>query len=184
LRIQLGSRSGDWVIIRFRLGHIHIYLHIILVNSTFDKANTQKATDESTKMAKTRRTPLPQKYPAKANASVNKMKGSATTSPHSPNESDESGKPAVPDEGEVKVEVEQNNKVEEILADDGTAGIQSIREAAAAVVALFGATRKKIGTKSIQEEDAGEETCPPPPVITRYFGYVYSNFSGTMLNMA
>jgi hypothetical protein len=47
-RIQLGSRSGDWVSIRFRLGHIHIYIQIILFNPTLDKGNIQKATDEST----------------------------------------------------------------------------------------------------------------------------------------
>jgi hypothetical protein len=123
-RIQVSSRSGDWVIIRFRLGHIHIYIQIIFVNSTFDKANTRKATDEYTTMAKMRRTPRPQKSPAKAKAAVNKMKGAATTAPHSPNESDksaESKEPDVPDDAEVKVEVEQNNKVDEILADDGMA---------------------------------------------------------------
>jgi hypothetical protein len=37
--IQLDSHSGDWVISRFRLGHIHIYIQIILVNSTLDMAN-------------------------------------------------------------------------------------------------------------------------------------------------
>jgi hypothetical protein len=72
-RIQLGSRSGNWVIIRVRLGHIVIYIQIILVNSTLDRANIRKATDESTTMAKTRRTPRQQKSPAKAKATVNKM---------------------------------------------------------------------------------------------------------------
>jgi hypothetical protein len=47
------------------------------------------------------------------------------------------------DEAEVKVEVEQKNKVDEIIADDGTTGIQSVLEAAAAVVSLSGATTKK-----------------------------------------
>jgi hypothetical protein len=69
-------------------------------------------------MAKTRRTPRPQKSPAKANAAVNKMKGAATTAPRSPDE------PDVPDEAEVKVgiesvvwdhpEAEQKIKVDEI----------------------------------------------------------------------
>jgi hypothetical protein len=49
----------------------------------------------------------------------------------------------VPDEAEVKVEVEQKIKLDEILADDGGTGIQSILEAAAAVVSLSGATTKK-----------------------------------------
>jgi hypothetical protein len=139
-RIQLGSRSGDWVIIRVRLGHIVIYIQIILVNSTLDNAHIRKAIDESTTMVKTRRTPRPQKSPAKVKAAVNKMKGAATTVPRSPNESDE---PDVPDEAEVKVEVEQNIKVDEILVDDGAIGIQSVLEVAAAVVSLSGATTKK-----------------------------------------
>jgi hypothetical protein len=108
-RTQLGSRSGNWAIIRFRLGHIHIYIQIILVNSTLDKANIQKATDESTTMVKTRRNPRPQKSPAKSKAEVNKTKGATTTAPHSPNESDE---PDVPDEEEVKVEAKQKIKVD------------------------------------------------------------------------
>jgi hypothetical protein len=95
-------------------------------------------------MAKTRRTPRPQKSPAKAKAAVNKIKGVAPTAPpHSPNESDESDDPDVPDEAKVKVEVEQKNEVNEILADDGTTGIQSVLEAASAVVSLSGATTKK-----------------------------------------
>jgi hypothetical protein len=148
-RIQLGSRSGDWVIIRFRLGHINIYIQIILVNSTFDNGNTRKVTDESITMAKTRRTPRPQKSPAKAKAAVNKMKGAATTAPRSPDEPDE---PDVPEEAESKVGIEsvvwdhpeavQKIKADEISVDDGTTGIQSVLEAAAAAVALSGATRK------------------------------------------
>jgi hypothetical protein len=116
LRIQLGSRSGDWIIICFQLGHIHIYIQIILVNSTLDMANIQKATDKSTTMAKMRRTPHPHKSPAKAKAAVHKMKGAATTAPHYPNKSDE---PDMPDEAEVKVEAEQKIKVDEISVDDG-----------------------------------------------------------------
>jgi hypothetical protein len=54
-------------------------------------------------MAKTRKTPRPEKSPAKAKAAVNKMKGGATTAPPSPDESDE---PDVPDEEEVKVGIE------------------------------------------------------------------------------
>jgi hypothetical protein len=145
-RVQLGSRSGDWVIIRVQLGHIVIYIQIILVNSTLDKANIRKATDESKIMAKTRRTPRPQKFPAKVKAAVNKMKGAATTVPHFPNESDEPDAPDapdVPDEAEVKVEVEQNIKVDYFFADDGATGIQSVLEAAAAVVSLSGATTNK-----------------------------------------
>jgi hypothetical protein len=148
-RIQLGSCSGDWVIIRVRLGHIVIYIQIILVNSTLDKANIRKATDECTTMAKTRRNHCPHKSPAKAKAAVNNMKGAATTAPHSPNANDDSAEPdvpdmpAMPDEVEVKVEVEQNIKVDEILSADGATGIQSVLEAAAAVVSLSGATTKK-----------------------------------------
>jgi hypothetical protein len=48
------------------------------------------------------------------------MKGVATTAPHSTNESD---KPDVPDEAEVKVEAEQNIKLDEIYVDDGAKGI-------------------------------------------------------------
>jgi hypothetical protein len=102
-------------------------------------------------MAKTRRTPRPQKSPAKAKAAVNKMKGAATTAPHSPDKFD---KPDVPDKAEVKLgiesvvwdhpEAEQNIKADEISVDDGTTGIQSVLEAAAAVVALSGATRKTL----------------------------------------
>jgi hypothetical protein len=86
-------------------------------------------------MAKTRKTPCPQKSPAKAKAAVNKMKGAATTAPYSADESDE---PDVPDEAEVKVEiesvvwdhpeVEQKIKVDEISVDDGAKGIQSVME--------------------------------------------------------
>jgi hypothetical protein len=43
----------------------------------------------------------------------------------------------------VKVEVEQTIKVDEILTDDGATGIQSVLEAASAVVSLSGATTKK-----------------------------------------
>jgi hypothetical protein len=49
----------------------------------------------------------------------------------------------VPEEAEVKVEVEQNNKINESLADDGTTGIQSVLDAASSVVSLSGATTKK-----------------------------------------
>jgi hypothetical protein len=142
-RIQLGSRSGDWVIISFRLGHIHIYIQIILFNSTLDKANIQKATYESTTMAKTRRTPRPQKSPSKAKASVNQMKGAATNAPHSPNQSNDSNEHGVPDEAEVKEEAEQKIKVDDIFVDDGTTGIHSAMEAAAAVVFLLVVTTKK-----------------------------------------
>jgi hypothetical protein len=41
------------VIIRFRLGHIHIYIQIILVSLALDETNIRKATHESTTMAKT-----------------------------------------------------------------------------------------------------------------------------------
>jgi hypothetical protein len=104
-----------------------------------DKATIQKSTDKSTTMAKTRRTPRPQKSPAKAKGSVNKIKGAATTAPHFPNESDE---PDVPDEAEVKVEAEENIKVDEISLDDGATGIQSVMEAAAAAVYLSDVTTK------------------------------------------
>jgi hypothetical protein len=108
-----------------------------------DEANIQKATDESTTMAKTRRTPRPQKYPAKAKAVVNQMKGAANNAPHSPNDSNDSNEPDMPDEAEVKVEAEQNIKVDKIFEDDGATGIQSVMEAAAAVVYLLGVTTKK-----------------------------------------
>jgi hypothetical protein len=54
-------------------------------------------------MAKTQKNHCPQNSPAKANTAVGKMKGAATTAPHSPDESD---KPDVPDEAEVKVGIE------------------------------------------------------------------------------
>jgi hypothetical protein len=142
-------------------------------------------------MAKTRRTPRPQKSPAKAKAAVNKMKGAATTAPHSPSKSEE---PDVPDEGEVTVELEPNIKVDKNLAYNGTTGIQSVLDAAAAVVALSGATRKKlvpaIGAKKPNAKipsPSKRKTLakkPAPPVTTRYFGYVSPNFAGTRLKMA
>jgi hypothetical protein len=153
-RIQLGSHFGDWVIIHFRLGHIHIYIQIILVNPTLDKANIRLSTDKSTTMAKKRKTPHPQKSSAKAKAEVNKMKGAATTALRSPEESNESYEPDVPDEAEVKVgiesvvwdhpEAEEKIKADEISVDDGATGIQSVMEAAAAaVVSLSGVTTMK-----------------------------------------
>jgi hypothetical protein len=71
------------------------------------------------------------------------MKGAATTAPRYFNESDDSDEPEVPGEAEVEVEVEQKIKVDEIVADDGATGIQSVLEIAAAVVSLSGATTKK-----------------------------------------
>jgi hypothetical protein len=124
----------------------------LLIRHWTRQANIQKATHESTTTAKTRKTPRPQKSPAKAKAVVNKMKGSATTAPRYPDESDE---PDMPDEAEVKVgiesevwdhpEAEKKIKADEISVDDDTTGIQSVLEAAAAaaVVSLYGATMKK-----------------------------------------
>jgi hypothetical protein len=152
-------------------------------------------------MAKTRRNPRPHKSPAKAKASVNKMKGAATSAPRSPDESDE---PAVPDEAEVKVgiesvvwdhpEAEQKIKTDKISVDDGTTGIHPVLEAAASVVALSGATRKKVapafGAKkpnAKKPSSSKRKTLakkPAPPATTRYFGYVSPNFAGTRLNMA
>jgi hypothetical protein len=78
-------------------------------------------------MAKTLKTPRPQKSPAKAKAAVNKMKGVATTASRYPDKSDK------PDEAEVKVgiesvvwdhpEAEQRIKTDEISVDDGATGI-------------------------------------------------------------
>jgi hypothetical protein len=61
--------------------------------------------------------------------------------------------PHVPDKAEVKVgiksvvwdhpEAEQKIKVDEISVDDGATGIQSVMEAAAAVVSLSGVTTTK-----------------------------------------
>jgi hypothetical protein len=83
-------------------------------------------------MAKKRKTPRPQKSSAKAKAAVNKMKGAATTAPRPPDESDK------PDEAEVDVETE-TKKSDEISVDDGTVtGVQSVMEAASAVVSLSG----------------------------------------------
>jgi type IV secretory pathway VirB10-like protein len=123
---------------------MHIYIQIILFNTTLDKGNIQKATDESTTMAKARRTPRPRKSPAKAKAAVNQMMGDATNAPHSPNQSDDSDEPDVPDEAEMKVEAEQKIQVDDFFVDDGATGIQSVMEAAAAVVSLSGVTTKKI----------------------------------------
>jgi hypothetical protein len=88
-------------------------------------------------MGKTRRTPRPHKYPAKAEAAARKMKGAATTAPRSP---DEVGIETVVWD---HPEAEQKIKSDEISVDDGTTGIQSVLEAASAVVALSGVTRKK-----------------------------------------
>jgi hypothetical protein len=52
-----------------------------------DPEKNLKATDESTTMAKTRKTPRPQKSSAKA--ALNKMKGAATTDTPPSDESDE-----------------------------------------------------------------------------------------------
>jgi hypothetical protein len=203
-RIQLGSRSGNWVIIRFRLGHIHIYIQIILVYSTLDKANIRKATHESTTMAKARKTPRPQKYPAKTKAAVNKMKGAATTAPGYPDESDE---PDMPGEAEVKVgiesvvwdhpEAEQHIKSDEMSVDDGATGIQSVLEAAAAVVSLSGVTTKKTVLAVGPNKPKAKKPSPSkrktpvskakkhgPQVMNRYFGYIFLNSAGTMLIMA
>jgi hypothetical protein len=184
-RIQLGSRSGDWVAICFRMGHIHIYIQIILFNPTLDKTSIQKATDESTTMAKTQRTPRPQKSPAKAKAAVNQMKGAATNAPHSPNQSedsDEPDEPGVPDEAEVKVEAEQKIKVDDFFLDDGATGIQSVMEASAAVVSLSGVSTKKtvlaVGPKKPKAKKpspsktkmmASKEKKPGPPSDDQLF---------------
>jgi hypothetical protein len=119
-------------------------------------------------MAKTRRTHRPQKYPANAKAAVNKLKGAATTAPRSPDESDE---PVVPDEAEVKVgiesvvwdhpDAEQKIKEDEISVDDGTTGIQSVLEAAAAVVAFSGATRKKAAPAVGAKRPNAKKPSPP-----------------------
>jgi hypothetical protein len=95
-------------------------------------------------MAKTRKTPRPQKSSAKAKAAFNKMKGAATTVPRPPDESHES------DEAKVEVETDtvvwdhpeavQKNKSDKISVDDGAVtGTHSIMEAAASVVSLSGA---------------------------------------------
>jgi hypothetical protein len=90
----------------------------------------------------TRKTPCPQKSPSKANAAVNKMKVAATTAPRSPDKSDD---PDEPDEAEEEgieyvvwdhPEAEQKIKSDEIYVDDGATGIQSVMEAAAAVVSF------------------------------------------------
>jgi hypothetical protein len=119
-------------------------------------------------MAKTQTNPRPQKYPAKANAAVNKMKGAATTAPRSPDESDE---PDVPDEAEVKVgiesvvwdhpELEQKIKADEISLDDGATVIQSVMEAAAAVVSLSGVTTKIIALAVGPKKTKAKKPCPP-----------------------
>jgi hypothetical protein len=153
-------------------------------------------------LSNTRRTPLPQKSPAKAKAAVNKMKWATPTAPRSPNESNE---PDVPDEAEVKVgiesivwdhpEAEQKIKEDEMSVDDGTTGIESTLDAAAAAVALSGATKKKsapaVGAKkpnakkpSLSKRKTLPKKHAPPPVTTRYFGYISPNFGGTRLNMA
>jgi hypothetical protein len=100
-----------------------------------ETANIRLATDESTTMDKTRKTPRPQKSSSKAKAAVNKIKGAATTAPRSP---DESNEPDEPDEAEAEVETdtvvwdhpeaEQKIKADEISVDDGAAGIQSVIE--------------------------------------------------------
>jgi hypothetical protein len=80
-------------------------------------------------MARTRKTPRPQKSSAKAKAAVNKMKGAATTAPRPSDESDK-----------AKVEVETVVwEADNMSVDDGAVtGRQSIMEAASAVVSLLG----------------------------------------------
>jgi hypothetical protein len=124
-------------------------------------------------MAKMLKTPHPKKSPAKAKAVVNKMKGAATTAPLYP---DESNEPDVPDEAEVKVGIkcvvldhpkaEQKIKSGEISVDDGTTGIQSVMEAAAAVVSLSGVTTKKtalaVGPKKPKAKKPSPSKRKPP----------------------
>jgi hypothetical protein len=93
-------------------------------------------------MAKTRKTPRPQKSSAKAKAAVNKMKGAATTATPPSNESAEAkvkGETVVGDHPEVE---QKNQAARAVLSntdkssgdDDDMTGIQSIMKAAAAVV--------------------------------------------------
>jgi hypothetical protein len=97
-------------------------------------------------MAKTQTNPRPQKSSAKAKAAVNKMKGAATTAtPHS-DESDQAKAKGDTVAGDHP-KVEQNNQAARSVLinadkssghDDTVTGIQSIMEAAAAVVSLLG----------------------------------------------
>jgi hypothetical protein len=93
--------------------------------------------------------------------------------------------------------VEQHNKVNEIIVDDGTTGVQSVLEAAAAVVSLSGATMKHMCRPLVQRNPTIRNLVHPrgrrwpqkrrnviPQVTTRYFGYVSPNSAGTRLIMA
>jgi hypothetical protein len=82
--------------------------------------------------------------------------------------------------------------------DDAVTGIQSITEAAAAVVSLSGkatmitampanAPNKSKGKEpspSKREMPATKAKKPAPQVMTRYFGYMFLKSAGTMLIMA
>jgi hypothetical protein len=174
------------------------------VNSILDTANIRLSTDESSTMARMRKTPRPEKSSAKAKAAVNRMKGAATTAPRFHDESDE---PDVSGEAEVKVgiesvvwdhpEADQMVKEDEILVDDGAAGIQSVMEAASAVVSLSGVATTKTAlavgpnkpkakkpSPSNMTTPASKAKKPVPQVEIRYFCYVFLNSAGTRLIMA
>jgi hypothetical protein len=145
-------------------------------------------------MAKTRKTPRPQKSSAKAKAAVNKIKGAATTAPRSPDESDE---PDEPDKAEVEVDTEtvvsdhpkaeQKIKEDEIYVDDGATGIQCVMEESAAVVSVSGVATTKTALAVVPKKPkvkkpspskgknpASKDKKPAPQVMIRYFGYVFS----------
>jgi hypothetical protein len=157
-------------------------------------------------MAKTQKTPRPQKSSAKAKAVVNKMKGAAITATPPSDESDEAkvkGETSVGDHPEV----EQNNQAAHSVLgnsdkssgdDDTVTGIRSLMEAAAAVVYLSGVARtitaastnapKKPRRRNLVHS---RENCRPlrrrnlpPQVMTMHFGYVFQNSAGKRMIMA
>jgi hypothetical protein len=97
-------------------------------------------------------------------------------------------------------EVEQKNKTDEISVDDGAVtGIQSIMEAASAVVSLSGvammitaapvnAPEKSKAKKPLVHPKGKHQQLKRrnlhPQVMFRYFGYIFLNSVGTRLIMA
>jgi hypothetical protein len=94
------------------------------------------------------------------------------------------------------LEAEQKIKAKEISVNDGATGIQSVMEAAAAVVSLSGVATTKTAlandpqkfkakkpSPSKRKTPASNAKKPAHPMI-RYFGYVFLNSSGTRPIMA
>jgi hypothetical protein len=153
-------------------------------------------------MAKTQKTPRPQKSSAKDQAEVNITKGTATTAPPPSDESDEAKvevETVVGDHPEAEQKNQSARKADDISGvDDAVAGIQSIMEASSAVVSLPGAatmitaapandpkkSKAKKPSPSKRKMPATKMKKYGSQVMTRYFGYIFLNSAGTRLIMA